>query len=77
MESQSSGGGRPVVKSLMRALVVVLMDPAGDGVAGIGERLVFVKPDSFLLEGAVKAFEPAVAFGMIVGGAAVSDTQLA
>ena len=28
------------------------MDPAGDGVAGFGQRLVFVKPDFFFLEGA-------------------------
>ena len=51
----------------MRPLVVVLMDPAGDRIAGFGERLVFVKPDFFLLEGAMKAFDAAVAFGVIVG----------
>jgi hypothetical protein len=56
MEGLSSGGRRPVVESLMRPLVVVMVDPAGDGIAGFGERLVFVKPDFFLLEGAVKAF---------------------
>ena len=67
IESLPSGGGRPVVESLMRPLVVVLMDPAGDRIAGFGERLVFVKPDFFLLEGAMKAFDAAVAFGVIVG----------
>jgi hypothetical protein len=62
---------------LMRPLVVVLVDPASDGIAGFSERLVFVKPDFFLLEGAVKAFDAAVAFGVIVRRAPMSDAQLA
>ena len=61
----------------MRPLVVVLVDPASDGIAGFSERLVFVKPDFFLLEGAMKAFDAAVAFGVIVGRAPVGDAQLA
>src|SRR5271155_1079534 len=65
MEGLSSGGRRPVVESLMRPLVVVLVDPASDGIAGFSERLVFVKPDFFLLERAVKAFDAAVAFGWL------------
>ena len=77
MEGLPSGGRRPVVESLMRPLVVVLVDPASDGIAGFGERLVFVKPDFFLLEGAMKAFDAAVAFGVIVGRAPVGDAQLA
>src|SRR5271156_1436423 len=77
MEGLSSGGRRPVVESLMRPLVVVLVDPASDGIAGFSERLVFVKPDFFLLERAVKAFDAAVAFGVIVRGAPMSDAQLA
>ena len=49
-----SGGRRPVVvESLMRPLVVVLVDPAERmGITGFSERsLVFVKPDFFLLAG--------------------------
>jgi len=61
----------------MGPLMVVLVDPAGEGVAGFGERLVFVKPDFFLLERAVKAFAAAVAFGVIVRRAPVGDAQLA
>src|ERR1022692_4315490 len=75
MESLPSGDGRPVVESLMGPLVVVLVDPAGDGVAGFSERLVFVKPDFFLLERAVKAFDAAVAFGVIVSRVPVGDAQ--
>src|SRR5271168_4869853 len=77
MEGLPSGGRRPVVESLMRPLVVVLVDPASDGIAGFSERLVFVKPDFFLLERAVKAFDAAVAFGVIVRRAPMSDAQLA
>jgi hypothetical protein len=77
MESLSSGGRRPVVESLMRPLVVVLVDPASDRIAGVGERLIFVKPDFFLLEGAMKAFDAAVAFGVIVRRAPMGDAQLA
>jgi hypothetical protein len=75
MEGPSSGGGRPVVESLVRPLMVVLVDPAGDGVAGFGERLVFVKPDFLLLERAVKAFDAAVALGVIVSRTPVGDAQ--
>jgi hypothetical protein len=53
--------------------MVVLVDPAGDGVAGFGEPPVFVKPDFFLLERAVKAFDAAVAFGVIVSRAPVGS----
>src|ERR1022692_4046164 len=77
MEGLPHGGGRPVVESVMRPLMVLLVEPAGDGVAGFGERLVFVKPDFFLLEGAVKAFDAAIAFGVIVIRAPVGDAQLA
>ena len=72
MEGLPSGDGRPVVESLMRPLVIVLVDPAG-----FSERLVFVKPDFFLLERAMKAFDAAVAFGVIVRGAPMGDAQLA
>jgi hypothetical protein len=41
-------------------------DPAGDRIAGFGERLVFVKLNFFLLERAVKAFDATVAFGVII-----------
>ena len=61
----------------MGPLVVVLVDPASDGITGFGERLVFVKPDFFLLERAMKAFDAAVAFGVIVRRAPMSDAQLA
>lgn len=77
MEGLPHGGGRPVVEGLMGPLMVVLVDPAGDGVAGFGERLVFVEPDFFLLKRAVKAFDASVALGVIVSRAPVGDAQLA
>ncbi len=62
----------------MGPLVVVLVDPASDGITGFGERLVFVKPDFFLLEGAMKAFDAvALPSGVIVRRAPMGDAQLA
>ena len=54
-----------------------MVDPASDRIAGFGERLVFVKLNFFLLERAMKAFDAAVAFGVIVRSAPMGDAQLA
>jgi hypothetical protein len=45
----------------------------GDGLLCLVEALVLVDPYLFFFQAAAKAFDIAVAFGMVVGGAAVLD----
>ena len=66
---------RSVFERLVRPVVIVLVEVVGDGAACFFQRAVFVEPDFFFLEAAVEAFDQAVAFGMVVGGAAMGDAE--
>src|ERR1035438_4276221 len=52
--------GHPVIERLMRALVVVVVDVAGDLGAGLLNVLEPVEPGAFLFEGAVEPLAEAV-----------------
>ena len=60
----------------MGPLVIVLMDPAADGITGLIERLIFVEPDLLFLQRAVETLDASIAFGVVVGSAAMSDAEL-
>ncbi len=64
-----------VIECPMRAIVIVLGDPTSDRFGGFSETAVFVEPDLFLLQAAVKAFDQSVAFRVVVSRAAMGDTQ--
>jgi len=59
----------------MRAGVSIFLDPQGDGLLCVVEALVLVDPYLLFFQTAVEAFDVAVAFGMVVGGAAVLDAE--
>jgi len=52
--------GHPVIERLMRALVVVVIDVAGDFGPGLLDVLKPVEPGAFLFEGAVEPLAEAV-----------------
>jgi hypothetical protein len=52
--------GRSVIERLMRALVVVVLDVAGDFGPGLLDVLKPVEPGAFLFEGAVEPLAEAV-----------------
>ena len=49
----------------MRTVVVVFLDPLGDGLLGMVEALVLVDPDLRFFQAAVESFDVAVAFGRL------------
>jgi len=55
--------GRPVIERLMWALVVVVIDVAGDFSEGLLNVLEPVEPGAFLFEGAVEPLAEAVLLG--------------
>ena len=55
--------GRSVIERLMRTLVVVVVDVAGDFGTGLLNVLKPVEPGAFLFEGAVEPFAEAVLLG--------------
>ena len=57
--------GRPVIERLMRALVVVMVDVAGDFGAGFLDVGEPVEPGTFLFEGAVEPLAKAVLLGCV------------
>ncbi len=59
----------------MRAVVIVLFDPAADRLSGFLQTAVLSEPDLFLLQAAMKALDHAVSFRVIERGAAVRDAQ--
>ena len=54
------------VESVMRTVLVVLLDPARDAAVGVLEVLVLVEPHLLFLQAAVEAFDVAVALGLII-----------
>lgn len=57
--------GRSVIERLMRALVVVVIDVAGDLGTGLLDVLEPVEPGAFLFEGAVEPLAEAVLLGCV------------
>ena len=63
------------VESAVGTVVIIFLDPEGDGLPCMVEALVLVDPDLLFLQAAVEAFDIAVAFGVVVGGAAMLDAE--
>ena len=59
----------------MRTVVIIFLDPQGDGLLCVVEALILVDPCLLFYQAAVEAFDVAVAFGMVVSGAAVLDAE--
>ena len=60
----------------MQPVVIVLPDVPLNAGPSFLQAQVFTDPDLFLLQAAVEAPDLAVSFGVMVGGAAVRDSQL-
>ena len=61
--------------SVMRPVVIVLLDPARDRGSRFLHVAILRGPHFFFLQTAMKAFDIAVAFRMIIGGASMGDSQ--
>ena len=59
----------------MRAFVIVLLDPACDRRSRLFDAAILVHPDFFLFQAAMKTFDVAVAFRMMIRRSAVRDAQ--
>ena len=59
------------MESAVRTVVIIFLDPQGDGPPCMGQALVLIDPDLLFFEAAVEAFDVPVAFGVVVGGAAM------
>ena len=59
----------------MRTVVIVLLDPACDAQFGLAEVLVLVEPFLLFFQAAMKPFEVAVAFGVMIRRPSISRAQ--
>jgi len=66
---------RSIFETLVRAFVIVLGDPLSDRRSRLLHAAVLVRPDFFLLQAAMKTFDVAVAFRMMIRRSAVGDAQ--
>jgi hypothetical protein len=55
--------------------VIALLDPAGDRGPGFLHVAILCRPHFFFLQAAMKAFDVAVAFRVIIGRASMGDYQ--
>jgi len=56
------------VKSVMRTVVIALLDPASDAQLGVVEVLRLVEAHLLFFQAAMKPFDVAVALGVVVSG---------
>ena len=61
-------GGRDVADGAVQPDGIVMLDIPGDGLAGLFQRQGCFRPDTFVLEASVPAFQLAVALGIIGAG---------
>ncbi len=66
---------RSAPESTMWTVVIIFLDPQSDGALCVVEALILVDLDLLFFQAAVEAFDVAVAFGVVVGGAAVRDAE--
>src|SRR5437762_3532316 len=66
---------RSISQTLVRAVVIVFVDPFSDRRSRLLHAAVLVDPNFFLLQAAMKTFDVAVAFRMMIRRAAVGDAQ--
>src|SRR5256885_2244218 len=66
---------RSISQTLVRVVVIVFGDPFSDRRSRLLHAAVLVDPNFFLLQAAMKTFDVAVAFRMMIRRSAVGDAQ--
>ncbi len=67
--------GSAISDSAMRPVVIVLLDPVSDAGPCFSQAAILRRPDFLFLQTVVEPFDVAVAFGVIIGGAAMRDAE--
>ncbi len=66
---------RPILDSVMRPVVIVLLDPATDRLPRFRHAAIFRRPYFFFLQAAMESFDVAVAFRVMIRRASMRDSQ--
>ena len=65
-----------IFDSAMRPVVIVLLDPASDAGTRFFQAAILRRPNFLFLQAAVKPFDVAIAFRVMIGRPPVRDAEL-
>ncbi len=66
---------RSILQTLMRTVVIVLLDPTSNRRTRLFDAAIFVHPDFLLLQAAMEPFDVAISFRMVIRRPPMRDAQ--